>query len=44
VTARGVVPPERCIPPGPFRAALKARGIETSIVPPEPPLGPVRTG
>jgi lysine 6-dehydrogenase len=43
VTARGVVPPERCIPPGPFRAALKARGIETAIVPPEPPLAPVRT-
>ncbi|MCI4343251.1 MAG: saccharopine dehydrogenase NADP-binding domain-containing protein [Thermoplasmata archaeon] len=43
VTARGVVPPERCIPPGPLRAALKARGIETAIVPPEPPLAPART-
>jgi lysine 6-dehydrogenase len=43
VTARGVVPPERCIPPGALRAALKARGIETAIVPPEPPLAPART-
>jgi lysine 6-dehydrogenase len=41
LTARGVVPPERCIPPGPFRALLKQRGIETAIVPPEPPLGPM---
>jgi len=41
VTARGVVPPERSIPPGPFRAALAARGIATSIHPPEPPLPPV---
>ncbi len=38
VDARGVVPPERCIPAGPFRAALRRRGIETSIEPPEPPL------
>ncbi len=36
----GVVPPERCVPAGPFRAALRARGIETAICPPEPPLGP----
>ncbi len=43
VTVQGVIPPERSIPPGPFRAMLKARGIETAIVPPEPPLGPVRT-
>jgi len=43
VTAKGVLPPERCIPPGPFRAALKARGIETAIVPPEPALAPART-
>jgi lysine 6-dehydrogenase len=43
VTARGVVPPERCIPSGPFRVALKVRGIETAIVPPEPPLAPART-
>jgi lysine 6-dehydrogenase len=39
----GVVPPERCIPPGPFRAALAERRIETAIVPPEEPLPPVRT-
>ncbi|HTW76848.1 MAG TPA: saccharopine dehydrogenase C-terminal domain-containing protein [Thermoplasmata archaeon] len=38
----GVVPPERCIPVGPFREALARRGIETAIVPPEPPLGPPR--
>jgi hypothetical protein len=44
VTARGVVPPERCFPPGALRVALKARGIETAIVPPEPPLPPARTG
>ncbi len=40
----GVVPPERCIPAGPFRAALARRGIETTIVPPEPPLPTPRTG
>jgi saccharopine dehydrogenase-like NADP-dependent oxidoreductase len=34
----GVVPPERCIPDGPFRAALRERGIETAIVPDEPGL------
>ena len=44
VTAKGVVPPELCVPPGPFRAALKARGIETTITPPEPPLPPFRSG
>ena len=38
----GVVPPERCVPAGPFRAALKKRGIETAIVPPENPLPPPR--
>lgn len=38
----GVVPPERCVPPGPFRAMLKMRGIETAIVPPENPLPPLR--
>jgi saccharopine dehydrogenase-like NADP-dependent oxidoreductase len=43
VTETGVVPPERCIPAGPFRAALAARGIETTITPPEPPLPPART-
>jgi lysine 6-dehydrogenase len=42
VTAVGVVPPELCIPAGPFRAALYKRGIETAIVPPENPLAPVR--
>jgi lysine 6-dehydrogenase len=44
VTAKGVVPPELCIPGGPFRAALKQRGIETAIVPPESPLPPPPTG
>lgn len=38
VTETGVVPPELCIPARPFRAALAARGIETTITPPEPPL------
>ncbi len=42
VTARGVVPPERCVPAQPFRAALARRGIETAITPPEPPLPPLR--
>jgi len=42
VTARGVVPPELCVPAGPFRAALARRGIETAISPPEPPLPPPR--
>ena len=41
VTEVGVVPPERCIPAGPFRAALAKRRIETAIVPPENPLPPV---
>jgi saccharopine dehydrogenase-like NADP-dependent oxidoreductase len=36
----GVVPPERCIPPAPFRAALAKRGVETTITPPESPLPP----
>jgi saccharopine dehydrogenase-like NADP-dependent oxidoreductase len=39
----GVVPPELCIPPGPFRAGLAKRGIETTITPPEGPLPPPRT-
>jgi len=43
VGAVGVVPPERCIPPGPFRAALAKRGVETTITPPEPPLPPRKT-
>jgi lysine 6-dehydrogenase len=38
----GVVPPERCVPAAPFRAALAKRGIETTITPPEPPLPPPR--
>ncbi|MGD0249352.1 MAG: saccharopine dehydrogenase C-terminal domain-containing protein [Thermoplasmata archaeon] len=42
MVARGVVPPERCVPAGPFRAALALRGIETAISPPEPPLPPLR--
>jgi len=39
----GVVPPERCIPPAPFRTALAKRGVETTITPPEPPLPPRKT-
>ncbi|HTZ61312.1 MAG TPA: saccharopine dehydrogenase NADP-binding domain-containing protein [Thermoplasmata archaeon] len=42
IRATGVVPPERCVPAGPFRAALARRGIETAIVPPENPLPPPR--
>lgn len=38
--ATGVVPPERCVPAGPFRSYLAERGILTSIAPPEPPLPP----
>ena len=44
ITERGVVPPERCVPPGPLRAALRARGVETTIRPLEPPLPPFRPG
>jgi len=46
ISSAGVVPPERCVPAGPFRAALRARGIETAIVPPEAPLPhePPRSG
>jgi lysine 6-dehydrogenase len=43
VREHGVVPPERCVPAGPFRAALAKRGIETTITPPEGPLPPLRT-
>jgi len=43
VSAIGVVPPERCIPPGPFRTALAKRGVETTITPPEAPLPPRKT-
>lgn len=41
LSARGVVPPELAVPPEPFREALARRGIETAIVPPEKPLGPM---
>jgi saccharopine dehydrogenase-like NADP-dependent oxidoreductase len=41
VLGKGVLPPESCIPAGPFREALKARGIVTSITPPESPLPPL---
>ncbi|MCI4337239.1 MAG: saccharopine dehydrogenase NADP-binding domain-containing protein [Thermoplasmata archaeon] len=44
ITQTGVVPPERCVPAGPLRAALAERGIETTVTPPEPPLPPPRTG
>jgi len=43
VREHGVVPPERCVPAGPFRAALAKRGIETTITPPEGPLPPPAT-
>ena len=38
VRGAGVLPPERCVPSEPFRRELAARGIETTIVPAEPPL------
>jgi lysine 6-dehydrogenase len=41
IREKGVVPPERCVPAGPFREALKRRRIETSISPPETPLPPM---
>jgi len=37
----GVVPPERCVPAGPFRRALAERRIETTVTPPEKPLAPM---
>lgn len=40
----GVVPPERSIVGSRFRAALAARGIETTIRPSEPPLSTFRGG
>lgn len=43
ITATGVVPPERCVPPRAFRAALAERGIETTITPPESAL-PAHSG
>ena len=42
IRERGVVPPERCVPAAPFRAALSRRGVETTIVPDEPPLAAFR--
>jgi len=43
IREHGVVPPERCVPAGPFRAALAQRWIETTITPTEAPLPPPRT-
>jgi lysine 6-dehydrogenase len=43
IRGAGVVPPERCVPADLFRKALGERGIETAIVPPEPPLAPPRS-
>ena len=40
VRGEGVLPPERCVPAGPFRAELARWKIETAITPPEPPLSP----
>ncbi len=42
IQGTGVRPPELCVPAAPFRAELKRRGIETTIVPDEPPLPPFR--
>ncbi len=44
VAATGVVPPERCIPPGLLRDALARRGIQTTIDPREGPLPSFRDG
>ncbi len=44
IRAVGVVPPEVCVPAKAFRAALAARGIETTIHPPEAPLAAVDPG
>lgn len=35
---KGVIPPERSIPSGPFREMLSARGVVTRVCPPEPPF------
>lgn len=43
IPERGVLPPERCVPGAAFREALARRGIETTITPAEPPLGPYRS-
>jgi saccharopine dehydrogenase-like NADP-dependent oxidoreductase len=40
---KGVLPPEKSMPPGPFREMLAARGVVTRIVPPEPPFRPADT-
>jgi lysine 6-dehydrogenase len=40
VAGVGVLPPERVIEAGTFRAALRERGIATAITPDEPALGP----
>ena len=45
VPGAGVLPPERCVPPDRFRAALALRGIATAIAPDEgtlPPFPPDR--
>lgn len=42
VQGTGVVPPERSVPAEPFRAALRDRGIETTLDPDEGPLPPFR--
>jgi lysine 6-dehydrogenase len=42
VSGVGVLPPELCIPPGPFRAGLAKRGVDITINPPEGPLPPWR--
>lgn len=39
---QGVIPPERSIPPGPFRKMLAQRGVVTRITPPEPAIADVR--
>jgi saccharopine dehydrogenase-like NADP-dependent oxidoreductase len=44
IQARGVVPPERCVPIDRFRTELRLRGIETTIDPDEGPLSPFRPG
>ncbi len=43
IRGAGVLPPERCVPAEPFRKALGARGIDTALVPPEPPLARLRS-
>ncbi len=38
LNGEGVLPPERCVPPAPFRRELARRGIATTIVPDEAAL------